>query len=173
MCIRDTGERKRESRKGFTKECISNTLIWINNLNPFWNSLLYWLPWASHLILPLLPYKLFSLPQLFFLPLFLKCRCFIRLYFTSQLPIFLFNSYSIPRIHLFVNRRLLNLCMRVYLVAQLCPILCYFMGYIPPGALQARILEWVAMPSSRGSSWPGIEPMPLYVPCIGRQVLYH
>ena len=23
-----------------------------------------------------------------------------------------------------------------------------------PGILQARILEWVAMPSSRGSSWP-------------------
>ena len=36
------------------------------------------------------------------------------------------------------------------------------MGYSPPGSsvhgiLQARILEWVAMPSSRGSS-PGIEP---------------
>ena len=35
----------------------------------------------------------------------------------------------------------------------LCPTLC------PPdstvhGILQARILEWVAMPSSRGSSWP-------------------
>ena len=26
------------------------------------------------------------------------------------------------------------------------------------GILQARILEWVAMPSSRGSSWPGIDP---------------
>ena len=25
------------------------------------------------------------------------------------------------------------------------------------GILQARILEWVAMPSSRGSSWPGIK----------------
>jgi len=27
-----------------------------------------------------------------------------------------------------------------------------------PGIFQARILEWVAMPSSRGSSQPGIEP---------------
>ena len=26
------------------------------------------------------------------------------------------------------------------------------------GILQARILEWVAIPSSRGSSYPGIEP---------------
>jgi len=29
-------------------------------------------------------------------------------------------------------------------------------GYM--GILQARILEWVAIPSSRGSSNPGIEP---------------
>ena len=38
--------------------------------------------------------------------------------------------------------------------------LCNPMDYSPPcssvhGILQARILEWVAMPSSRGSSWPG------------------
>ena len=47
----------------------------------------------------------------------------------------------------------------------------------PPGAsvhgvLQARILEWVAMPSSRGSSqlrdrtWVSCS-------CIGRRILYH
>ena len=40
---------------------------------------------------------------------------------------------------------------------------CDPMGCSPPGSsvhgiLQASILEWVAMPSSRGSSWPGIEP---------------
>ena len=50
--------------------------------------------------------------------------------------------------------------------------------YSPPGSsvhgiLQVRILEWVAIPSSRGSSWPrnGI-----WVSCIsyiGRQVLNH
>ena len=28
------------------------------------------------------------------------------------------------------------------------------MDYIVPGVLQARILEWVAFPFSRGSSWP-------------------
>ena len=45
----------------------------------------------------------------------------------------------------------------------------------PPGSsvheiLQARILEWVAIPFSRGSSWPrdwtGVS-------CIGKQILYH
>ena len=43
------------------------------------------------------------------------------------------------------------------LAAQLCPILCEFMDCTPPGfsvygILQARILEWVAISSSRGSS---------------------
>ena len=49
------------------------------------------------------------------------------------------------------------------LAAQSCPTLRESMDCSPPGSsahrsLQARILEWVAMPSSRGSSQPGIEP---------------
>ena len=45
------------------------------------------------------------------------------------------------------------------LVAQLCPTLCNTMDSSPPGyfihrILQARILEWVAIPFSRRSSWP-------------------
>ena len=39
--------------------------------------------------------------------------------------------------------------------------------------LQARIREWVAMPSSRGSSQPRDQTDISYVSCIGRQVLYH
>ena len=39
-------------------------------------------------------------------------------------------------------------------VAQLCPTLCDSMDYIVHGILQARILEWVAFPFSRGSSQP-------------------
>ena len=47
------------------------------------------------------------------------------------------------------------------LVAQSCPILCNPMDCSPPGfsvhgILQARILEWVAIPFSRGSSRPGL-----------------
>ena len=42
---------------------------------------------------------------------------------------------------------------------QSCPTLCDPMDCSPPGSsahgvIQARILKWVAMPSSRGSSWP-------------------
>ena len=45
------------------------------------------------------------------------------------------------------------------LVFQLCPTLCDSMDCSPPGfsvygILQASILEWVEIPSSRGSSGP-------------------
>ena len=45
---------------------------------------------------------------------------------------------------------------------QSCPTLCNPMSCSPPGSsvhgiLQARILEWVAMPSSRGSSQPTVQ----------------
>ena len=45
------------------------------------------------------------------------------------------------------------------LIAQLCPTLCDIMDCSLPGPsvhgiLQARIPEWVAIPFSRGSTWP-------------------
>ena len=39
-------------------------------------------------------------------------------------------------------------------VTQSCPTLCDPMDYSVYGILQARILEWVAFPYSRGSSQP-------------------
>jgi len=41
------------------------------------------------------------------------------------------------------------------------------------GISQARILEWVAIFYSRGSSWPRDQTQVSYVSCIGRQILYH
>ena len=41
------------------------------------------------------------------------------------------------------------------------------------GILQARILEWVSIPSSRGFSQPRDQTPVSYVSCICRQVLYH
>jgi len=62
--------------------------------------------------------------------------------------------------------------------AQLNPILGDPMHCIPPGSsvhgiLQARILEWVAISSSRGSSQPRDWTCISYVCCIGRWILYH
>ena len=47
----------------------------------------------------------------------------------------------------------------LYLIYQSCPTLCDPVDCSPPGSsvhriLQARILEWVAISFSRGSSWP-------------------
>ena len=59
---------------------------------------------------------------------------------------------------------------------QLCLPLCNPMDCSPPGSsvhgiLQAGILQWVAIPSSRGSSWPRDQTHISYVSCIGRWVL--
>ena len=62
---------------------------------------------------------------------------------------------------------------------QLCLTLCSPMDCSPPGSsvhgkscLQARLLGWVAMPSSRGSSAPRHWTHVSYVSYVGRWVLY-
>ena len=59
-----------------------------------------------------------------------------------------------------------------------CVRLCDPMDWGPPGSsvhgtLQARILEWLAISSSRGYSRPRDQTRISYVSCTGRQVLYH
>ena len=46
------------------------------------------------------------------------------------------------------------------------PLDCSLPGFSVYEVLQARILEWVAMPSSRGSSNSGIEPTSLMFPAL-------
>ena len=63
-------------------------------------------------------------------------------------------------------------------VVQLCPILLDPVDCNPPASsahriLQARILEWVAMVSSKRSSQPKDQTCISYISCIGRRVLYH
>ena len=53
-----------------------------------------------------------------------------------------------------------------------------YMDYSLPGSsahgiLQPRIMEWVAMPSPRGSSQPRDQTYAYYVSCIGMWVLYY
>ena len=45
---------------------------------------------------------------------------------------------------------------KVSKITQSCPTLCDPMDYTVHGNLQARILEWVAFPFSRGSSHPRV-----------------
>ena len=53
------------------------------------------------------------------------------------------------------------------------PIDCSLPDSPDHGILQARIPEWVATSSSRGSSWPRDQTHVSYISCIGRRVLYH
>ena len=75
------------------------------------------------------------------------------------------------------DEELLYLCVFVCvcLVTKPCLILCDPMDCSPPGSsvhgiLQARILDWIAMPFSRGSAWTqGSNPSLLHC----RWILYH
>ena len=63
---------------------------------------------------------------------------------------------SFPKIHIEIYVRA---CMPVCSVAKLCPTLCdpmdcSLLGSSVRGIPRARILEWVAIPFSRGSFWP-------------------
>ena len=86
-------------------------------------------------------------------------------FFLGLLQIFL-RMKTMPS--LLVHDKSLHSCL------TLCnPIDCSPAGSFVHGILQARILEWVAMPSSRGSSWPRDRTWVSYISCIGRWVLYH
>ena len=66
----------------------------------------------------------------------------------------------------------------LHLVSRLCPTLCDPMDYSTLGSslhgiYQARILEWVVISSSRGSSQSRDRTPASCVSCIGRLVLHH
>ena len=68
-------------------------------------------------------------------------------------------------------------CVHAQLL-QSCPTLWDPRDCSPPGSsvrgiLRARILEWVAISSYRGSSRPRALTRIFCVSCIGRQILYH
>ena len=77
--------------------------------------------------------------------------------------------------HGFVTKCPIAVCAKSL---QSCPTLCDPMDCGPPGSsvhgiLQARIVNWVAMPSSRGSFRPTDGTHVSYILCTGSQGLYH
>ena len=71
---------------------------------------------------------------------FLLSKSKLHFTFLFLTSIFKFSSY------IYIKVKVKN--------AQPCPTLCNPMDYTVHGILQARILEWVAYPFSRGSSQP-------------------
>ena len=84
---------------------------------------------------------------------------------TGRLFLWIFYKWSL--------KALISYCVcAACLVGQSCLTLCDSVDYSPPGfsvheILQARILEWAAIPFSRGSSPPRDQ---TWVSCIGRQI---
>ena len=90
------------------------------------------------------------------------------LLFTYRLPLPSDMLVGITTPSVCMHAKLLQLC------STLCnPVDCSLLGFSVHGVIQARILEWVAMPSSKGSSQPRNQAFISYVSCISRHVLYH
>ena len=89
-----------------------------------------------------------------------------------------FYAYKVPRFGRSIeveNRLVVTRACYCCLAAHLCPTLCDPMHCSPPGSSvhvisQARILEWVAISFSKGSSRPRDQ---TFISCIGRCILYH
>ena len=110
---------------------------------------------------------------------FMNCLPFCSLLLTLEvlacISLLISNYKCLPIDKLwFILLSLVNMlkegCMNVKL-PQSCTTLCDPIDCSPPGSsiheiLQARILQWVAMPSSRESSWPRIEPTYLMSPAL-------
>ena len=80
-------------------------------------------------------------------------KCFLKVPITSKLISLCVTTGDVNQWQKMVT----NICVwdwKKVKVAQSCPTLCNPMDYTVHGILQARILEWVAFPFSRGSSQP-------------------
>ena len=93
----------------------------------------------------------------------------------SQTDFFCLCAYG--SIFIIIKSEIKGICVHLKSL-PLHPTLCNTVDYSPPGSsvhgiLQARILEWVTMPFSRGSSPPRDRTHISYNACIGRWVLYH
>ena len=109
---------------------------------------------------------LFSFWSIIYTWFLLCCRLLSLLCAFVKVPIkswhfgqtlFCFNIlYVCQQVLLFPHTEPRSLCEHVceVKVAQLCPTLYDPMDYTVHGILQARILDWVAFPFSRGSSQP-------------------
>ena len=72
----------------------------------------------------------------------------------ESVPMRQMNQEPIIQSEVKSERKIQIMYIKKVKVTQSCPTLCDLMDYTVCGILQARILEWVAFPFSRGSSKP-------------------
>ena len=106
-----------------------------------------------------------------------RCHEWLLIFLLSQHPLLTIllvplslhyqgSIFGEPQSILSLSNFVLSVLPVLVLVAQLCPTLCDPVNGSPPGAsvcgiLQARILEWIAMPFFRGLPDAGIKPRSL------------
>ena len=93
------------------------------------------------------------------------------------LNIFSFSKTNSCFFHYFLHSHKIIVCVFMLSHSAMSDS-CSLMDYSPPsssihGILQARILEWVAISSSKGSRWPRDQTRVSCISYIGRQILYH
>ena len=106
-----------------------------------------------------------------------KSNIYWCVYFQTTLERFHWRENALVRIQV-VSTNTLSKWLYVCLVVQPCPTLCDPMDCGPPGSsvcriFQVRILEWVAISSSRRSSRPKDRTRVSCIFCTGRRILYH
>ena len=99
------------------------------------------------------------------------CYCVLNTSLTLDTPRSLFPSLPRSQPH---TKQAFFVCV----CAQSCTTLCHFMdcsptGFSVHGIFQARILEWVAISSSRRFSQPRDRTLISFGSFIGRWILYH
>ena len=98
---------------------------------------------------------------------FLRLHWFVTLYKIHMYNLLMYTLMC-TYFHFCICACMLTHFSHVWLFVTLC-----LLGSSIHEISQARILEWVAMPSSRGSSQPKDRTCVSYVSCIGRWDLYH
>ena len=131
----------------------------LSNLSSFWNLNLSSCSFKSFSLSPSPPFQLSH-------SLILPCQVFLVI-FPNNVPITISQIYCTSvyvSSYIFVPSRFSHV--------QLCnPMDCSLPGSFVHGILQARILEWVAIPSSNGSCPSRDRTCISCVSCIDRQVL--
>ena len=107
---------------------------------------------------------------------FLRRYTFFQIFLNfSKIKIYISEQCSTMNSHIQLTSKCVCMCAKSL---HSCLTLCIPMDCGPSGSsirriLQAKMMEWVALPSSRRSSWPRDQTCISYISYIGRWVLYH
>ena len=104
---------------------------------------------------------------------------FLKSWLTLRIVLHLCLEVCASQLRLLLQPHVLGgRCVLMCSVTQSCPALCDALDCSPPassvhGVFQARIIEWVVIFCRPPGDLPDPGVEPIYVSCVGRQILYH